>query len=250
MQLGGIGSGHGHGTDTHQITNCMHTHTHYDRLEGASGGAAARAALASQVMAQAETQDAQFTLTGWLEKILGSGKRLLGSLWGSDAGTAGQSSGRTGAEQTLAQINDAVVTSGTGRSTAGQENRLPDDPQSVARGLHTPQIAAAASTVQLQELRDNPYFSAVEKSDGQQGSLLQRMKEKLKSMTEHLPGKFSNAQTKGSFQSRKENHKEDLRKRSRFRKDELEIDCVLTDDSYLLDSYDRKGGYSKLSAGK
>ena len=124
----------------------------------------------------------------------------------------------------------------------------------MARGLHTPQIAAAASTVRLQELRNNPYFSAVEKSDGQPGSLLQRVKGRLKSiqkrLSEHFPGKFSNAQTKGSFQSRKENPREDLRKRSRFRKDELEIDCVLTDDSYLLDSYDRKGAYCKLSAGK
>lgn len=250
MQLGGIGSGHG--TDSHQVTNCMHAHAHYDK--GASGGAAAGAAQASQVMTQAKTQDAQFTLTGWLEKTIGSGKRLLGSLWGSDAGTAGQSGSRTGAEQTLAQINEAAVTEGARRSLAGQENRLPDDPQSVAGVLHTPQIAAAASTVRLQGLRDNPYFSAVEKSDGQRGSLLQRVKGKLKGIQEHLSerlsGKFSNAQTKGSFQSRKENHREDLRKRSRFRKDGLEIDCVLTDDSYLLDSYDRKGGYSKLSAEK
>lgn len=251
MQLGGIGSGHG--ADTHQVTNCIHTHTHSDKSGGAMQAGQVMA-QASQAMAQAETQDAQFTLTGWLEKTLGSGKRLLGSLWGSDAGTAGQSDGRTGAEQTLAQINEAVVTDGAGRSLTGQENRLPDDPQSVAGGLHTPQIAAAASTVRFQELRDNPYFSAVEKSDGQQGSLLQRVKGKLKSMreqlAEHLPGRFSNAQTKGSFQSRKENHREDLRRRSKFRKDELEIDCVLTDDSYLLDSYDRKGGYSKLSAEK
>lgn len=220
MQLGGIESGHGHGTGSHRVTNCIHTHSHNDK--GGGGGAAAGAVRASQVMEQAETLDAQLTLTGWLEKMFGSGKRLLGSLWGSDTGTAGQSDGRTGAKQTAAPINEAVVTAGAGRSPAGQENRLPD----------------------------NPYFSAVEKPDGQPGSLRRRVKERLKSVTERFTGRFSSAQTKGSFQSRKGNQREDLRRRSKFRKDELEIDCVLTDDSYLLDSYDRKGGYSKLSAEK
>ena len=41
-----------------------------------------------------------------------------------------------------------------------------------------------------------------------------------------------------------------MRRRSKYRQDELEIDCVLTDESYLLDSYDRKGEYSQLTTSK
>ena len=41
-------------------------------------------------------------------------------------------------------------------------------------------------------------------------------------------------------------HKEDKSRLSVYKKDELEIDCIITDDSYLLDSYNRKGDYSKL----
>ncbi len=55
---------------------------------------------------------------------------------------------------------------------------------------------------------------------------------------------------KNPFQAKHGRPKEDLRKRSHYRGDDLDIDCVLTDDSYLLDSYDRKGSYSQLSTRK
>lgn len=47
----------------------------------------------------------------------------------------------------------------------------------------------------------------------------------------------------GTSQNRQ---KEDKSRLSVYKKDELEIDCIITDDSYLLDSYNRKGDYSKL----
>ena len=77
-----------------------------------------------------------------------------------------------------------------------------------------------------------------------------KFKELTGHLAGHLPGNFSGTQTKGSFQAKQEHSKEDLRKHSKYRKDELEIDCILMDDSYLLDSYDRKGEYSKLSTKK
>ena len=70
---------------------------------------------------------------------------------------------------------------------------------------------------------------------------------------DHLPGRFLarfGFQKKGSFQSGKESAKEDLRRRSRYREDTLEIECVLTDESYLLDSYDRNGEYTQLTTRK
>lgn len=48
---------------------------------------------------------------------------------------------------------------------------------------------------------------------------------------------------KGSF-TKKE--KEDRSRLSVYREDDVEIECIITDDSYLLDSYNRKGDYSRL----
>ncbi len=39
---------------------------------------------------------------------------------------------------------------------------------------------------------------------------------------------------------------EDKSRLSVYKKNELEINCIITDDSFLLDSYNRKGDYSKL----
>lgn len=72
-------------------------------------------------------------------------------------------------------------------------------------------------------------------------------------MADHLPGRFLarfGFQKKGSFQSGKESAKENLRRKSRYREDTLEIECVLTDESYLLDSYDRNGEYTQLTTRK
>ena len=106
-----------------------------------------------------------------------------------------------------------------------------------------------------QGMQENPYFSAVENIGGRQETLWRKMKVRFKDITGqlagHLPKKFSGfLQTRNSFQARQQKPKQDLRKHSKYREDKVEIDCVLTDDSYLLDSYDRKGEYSKLSTKK
>ena len=84
---------------------------------------------------------------------------------------------------------------------------------------------------------------------------MQRIRSRVKGVTGQLagklPGRFFRFQAKNSFQARSEQKpEENLRKRSKYRKDELEIDCILTDESYLLDSYDRKGEYSQLTTKK
>ena len=38
-----------------------------------------------------------------------------------------------------------------------------------------------------------------------------------------------------------------LRKRSQYKQDDQEIECILTDESYLTDSYNRKGEDSHLT---
>lgn len=238
MQLNEIGSGHG--SDAHHVTNCIHNHGHYDKT--GKIGAAASSGMSAQALMAAESQaDAQFSLAAWLDRTLNSGRRLWGSIWGNGD---------------VAGMADAGRESGSERGAEQAAVILPQsNSQSGPQTLHTSQIAAAATAVQpFQDIHNNPYFAAVERPDDQQGNLLRRARVKVEKMAGQLTGRFSgkffSAQAGNSFQARKERPREDLRRQSKFRRDELVIDCVLTDDSYLLDSYDRKGAYSKLSAGK
>lgn len=238
MQLNEVGSGHG--SDMHHVTNCIHSHAHLDK-KGQIGAAASSNTSLQSMMAAESQADAQFSLAAWLDKTLNSGRKLWGSIWGNgDAAGVIDSGKESGSERGAEQVSAAF---------------RQDDSWSAQQGLHTPQIAAAAAAVvPPQDIHNNPYFSAVDRSDDRQGNLWQRAKVKFKNMagqfTGRFPGKFSSSQARDSFQARQERPREDLRKHSKFRRDELVIDCVLTDDSYLLDSYDRKGAYSKLSAGK
>lgn len=247
MQLNGIGSGHG--AETHHVTSCMHDHAKGPK----NGGAAAKGMEMSAQAFQAESRQAetQFSLSAWLQRTLNRGKRLWGNIWGGEQpASLGEIALKSAEEQLAAQ---ADLNRETEADTAGRSVPQQNAGQALPQKLHTPQIAAAATAMaQPQDLQNNPYFAAVEKMEDSQGNLWQRMRVKFRNaagqLAGHLPGKFFGAQTKSSFQAGQERHREDLRKKSKFRRDEIEIDCVLTDDSYLLDSYDRKGEYSKLSA--
>lgn len=248
MQFNGIEQEHNRGM--HHVTNCIHDHSHY-KLEGELHSAAASAAKQQAVQPAGQKQEGELSLSAWLEKNLNRGKRLLQGIWGSsEVPGAGEAGDKTGEAQVLAQLGEEdspdrgnVHAAGAGSSAQG-----------AVPALHTPQIAAAGTSVPLQEIQSNPYFSALQEDGNQSKTMLQKMRVKFKDitgrLTGHLPGKFFGAGKKGNFQAGKERPKEDLRRHSRYRGDKLEIDCILTDDSYLLDSYDRKGEYSRLSAGK
>ena len=243
MQLGGIGSEHS--AAMHQVTACAHDHSRVNN----DGGPAASAAKAAAQLQQMETQqDAQFSLSAWLDRTLGSGKRMLKNFWnGSDEANAGQVGDETGSSQVMAQIYDSNSTDSLGKDASGRNNQQQD----MSQTLHTPQIAAAATAVNPQTIQNNSGFAAVEDIGMQQESMWQKVRVKFKDitgqLTGHLPGKFLHFQTKNSFQAKQEPPKEDPRKRSKVRRDEVKLDCYRTDESYLLDSYDRKGEYSKLS---
>lgn len=247
MQLNEIGSRHS--SDAHHVTNCMHSHAHVDKT-GKMGAAASSSGMSAQAMMAAESQaDAQFSLAAWLDKTLNSGRKLWGSIWGDgdavgavDAGGTANAGREAGAEQIAAILPQ-------------------DDSESRQQTLHTPQIAAAVSAIrQPQDIHNNVHFSPAKSPDEKQENLWRRMRVKLQNMAGQLTGRSSgkslNARAGGSSQTgrtsqvRRERLKEDLRRQSRSSRDELVINSVQTDDSYLLDSYDRKGAYSKLSAGK
>ncbi len=248
MQLGGVGVEHS--ASMHQVTECMHNHAH--GMKAGSGSVSTASGAAAQAQQTEALQEMPFSLSAWLEKTLGRGKRVLGNIWGSNAVSAsGEEGGKSDTSQVMAQISGGSIADGVGANVTGEESRRQD----ASLMMHTPQIAAAATAIKdPQTMRDNPYFTAVEDTAVVQETLWRKVKVKFKDiagqLAGHLPGKFFNFQAKNSFQEKQEQPKEDLRKRSKYRRDEVEIDCVLTDDSYLLDSYDRKGAYSRLSAGK
>ena len=212
MQTSGIGSSH---SDAHQVTTCIHNHKH--QLEGEVQGAAPSASSTTQqVQSTSEQKGESFSLSSWLQNTLSGAKRLLGKIWGESA------------ESAQGEIAETTHTN----------------------TLHSSQIEAASATVQpVQTYNNNPYFSAIEENATSQQSIWQKIKVRFQNITGFLTKRFSFSNS-SSFQTKQERPKEDLRRHSRYREDDLEIDCILTDDSYLMDSYNKKGEYSKLSADK
>lgn len=229
MQLGGIGDNHSVGM--HHVTSCLHDHEH--SLEGNLKMPANPSSASQQALQANQDQNAQLSLSDWIQKLFrGTGNRLLGFWHGNDTASTGQAGEKTDTSQTMAQINSA-------------------------NDINV--INNANQVKQAQQLQQNPYFAAVAAEDSRpvQPSLGQRIKMKCKEvasqLADHLPGRFVgnfSFEKNGSFHARKESTKENLRRRSKYREDTLEIDCVLTDESYLLDSYDRKGEYTQLTTKK
>lgn len=225
MQLGSIGNGHS--SDMHQVTRCLHDHGQLDK--GGAKMAMAPSAAAQQVLQADQEQQVQLTLTDWIQRLLRNGKEKLLGFWnGSESPSSGDRSEKTGSDQVMAQLNNGNDKGVTNTSHAEKETAI----------------------------YNNPYFATVPAQQPQSAVVAFVKKIKLKTssiagqLARHLPGKFSGFQKKGSFHAKKEGNREDLRRRSKYREDKLEIDCVLTDESYLLDSYDRKGEYSQLTTTK
>lgn len=218
MQLGGI-----HGADNHQVTECIHEHAH--NLDK-KGGSAAASSVGNQMtqFRTMEQQEMPFSFTGWMQKVLTGGRKFWRGIWGTnEAGTAGESGSRSNTD-----------------GISGQTD--------VGNGISATTLRTSAIEKQVQP---NPYFQPVERKPVLQAMSMQRVRGKLRAaagkLAEHLPGKFSGFHSKGSFQTKQQRSGEDLSKRSRYKRDDLEIDCILTDESYLLDSYNKNGEYSKLT---
>ena len=221
MQLGGISGNHS--TDSHQVTNCMHEHTHIKQGASAASGMSAKA-----LQIQQQKQEAQLSLTDWARKLLGGGKSFWKGFWGSGsaASLSAEESGDKAGQQVVMQLG---------------EETLKDADKTLSKSI-------------IPEM--NPYFQTLPDNSPATGMpLVQRIRTKIKGVAGQLagklPGRFFRFQAKNSFQARSEKKpEENLRRRSKYRKDELEINCILTDESYLLDSYDRKGEYSQLTTKK
>ncbi|MCM1212985.1 MAG: hypothetical protein NC331_11110 [Lachnospiraceae bacterium] len=233
MQIGGLGGSHS--TGDHHVTNCIHDH--HDTQDHTGGMAMKSSAAADVQGAKAELQqEGLFSLTSWLKNALGNGKGFLLNFWGEGQASAGNSaSGR------------AVVSgveSGQAVSQAAGHTET---------GVMASAAAAVPSAVQSNLTNNMSYQTAKEKRRQKQ-NLFQKMKDRFHNMSGQLhdkrAGKSLDAQTRDLFRTKREQSKEDLRRHSRHRRDTVEISCARTDDNYLMDSYDRRGEYSRLTTKK
>lgn len=211
MQINGIS---GHNSDSHQVTNCIHSHTE-DKKAGAFNALPVDTG-ASYVNADLQmVQEGNLSLSAWLQKVFSGSKGLWLKIWGgseieaANTGTKGEAVSDT--SQVMAQTGEP------------QRNEK--------AGINGHEAV-------------NPYFVPLDNAAKPQPNVWQRARLRIQNLAGQLKKQFSG---RNSFQTKKEHSKEDLRRYSRYRKDDIEVECILTDDSYLLDSYDRKGEYRKLS---
>ncbi len=228
MQLSGIGS-ENH-SSAHHVTKCIHDHGGGDKDSGAAG---AHSAASSQVhTALQEKQDPVFSLNTLLQKLWDGARNCFGKFLGIYV-EGGADSGRPGTN-TAKAVPETIETLALG-----------DEKQADGSLLHNPQLSNAASAVTPRQfVQNNPYFAAVSDTGQEKQKIWQKAKVRFQEISKHLTGQLS---SKNSFHTGQQKPKQDLRRHSRYRKDDLEIECVITDDSYLMDSYNRKGAYSKLT---
>ena len=237
MQLNGIGSSHH--SDMHQVTNCLHNHN-VTKRESSAAMSSASQMVNQQTLEQSLENNLSFS--DWVKNMLGRTKSLWGKIWGTteEGLVPGENPNSSGLQDVVTPMSvDAQANILSQGYTAPQDNpAYMQQPAQVAR--------AATAVPPPQIISNNPYFSAIEDTGTQQQTLWQRIKVKFENITGYLTKHFSFS-NRNSFQAKQENAKEDLSKKSRYRKGDMEINCVLTDESYLMDSYNSKGEYSKLA---
>lgn len=241
MQIGGIGNSglNNHSNASHRVTPSLH-HEHETKKEGAMRVSSAP----TNSIKMTETSQQQLSLLDVLKNTLARGKSLLGRLWGTESG------GDTpiGARQTVE--GDRVQQAGADPIVTLHDN-----------ASHNSHVAAASTVVQppQTQMGNNPYFTTHSDPGKVKENFFQKIRVKFRDtagqltkrfggrLGERLAGRFSG---KNTLNSRQQQSRENLRKRSRYKDNDTEIDCVLTDDSYLMDSYDRKGEYTTLTTEK
>lgn len=240
MQIGGIGNSglDSHSNASHRVTPGLH-HDHETKKEGNI-----RVSAAASESAKMTRASQQLSLLDILKNTLAKGKSLLGRLWGTESGG-----------------NTAIGSSQTVDGTRAQQGSADPLVTLHDNASHDSRVAAASATVQQPQTQmgNNPYFTTHSDPGKVKENFFQKIRVKFRDtagqltkrfggrLGERLTGRFSG---KNTLNSRRQRSKEDLRKHSRYKEKDTEIDCVLTDDSYLMDSYDRKGEYTTLTTEK
>lgn len=222
MQVGGVGSGHD--TYSHQVTGCIHEHGENKDVGGA-GTKLGSVQTAEEVL----QENSSVNFMSWVQNISSKGKQLLQKIWGESK-----------------EANDAITSqNGSGNHIAGQETLVTGNSVGVKTTMNRAAVETAAT---------HTYFRPVEAKDAMPANPFQKVRYQVqkvaRKLMDRLPGRFLGSHTGDFLQTKQEQTKEDLRKRSQYKQDDQEIECILTDESYLTDSYNRKGEYSHLTTDK
>lgn len=211
-----------HQSEMHHVTNCMHDHGHTidQKMDmPASGGTNTPQTTETKT----ETLQPTFSLSAWLQNALSGAQVTLFKLFGTLSDGKPGDTNQKGAE-VMAPISPS-------------ETSLP----------HITQVEAVSTLAQTPTIDNNPHFVPIQENT----TPWQRIKVRFQNIAGSLTGfmaKHFSFSNNSSFHTKQERPKEDLSRHSRFRKDEVEINCIITDDSFLMDSYNNKGEYSKLSS--
>ena len=236
MQISGLGNSHG--TSDHHVTNCIHDHRDVQKDPGAMAMKASAATEASAAKSELQ-QEGQFSLSAWLKSALGNSKGFLLNFWEGGQAVTGTPEGRStaisGAEGSQTGSQTAVHTENSGTVSAA---------------------AAEVQSVMQQNTINNVSYTSAEITKNQKRTLWQRARDHFRNMSGRSDGKrsqsFSGIQTKKSFfqAKREQPGEEELRRHNRYRRDTVEINVAQIEEDYLMDSYDRKGEYSRLTTKK
>ena len=179
---------------------------------------------------EALQENSKGNLLSWVQNIGNSGKQLLQKIWGDSK-----------------ESNDAISSQkdGSGNHIAGQETLVTGNSVGVKTTLNRAAVETAAT---------HTYFQPIETREAVPTTPLQKVRYQVqkvaRKLMDRLPGRFLGSHSGDFLQTKQQHTKEDLRKRSQYKEDDQEIECILTDESYLTDSYNRKGEYSHLTTDK
>ena len=227
MQIGNLG---GHG-DLHQITECMHGHEHMKIKADMNGAAGAAAQSAAQSVSNTETISMS-NINTWLTNLLNKSRNMFGRIWGDSGISSDNAAGTIAAERNASAAQQGA--SDSARSTYAAQSAV-----SVHQNIDMTAAGKAGT----------PWFIPVEHQGtvrtAHPGGIRERVKMRFSSVSgfvaKHLPT------GSGTFSGMKKHKKEEnLTRKSHYKDEKSEIECILTDDSYLLDSYDKNGEYKQI----
>lgn len=216
--VGGIGGGmNSQGTSghVHHVTECIHE----EKRKLPQGGAASSARINAAESVQTVTkQETQWDLFAWVGKAMGRGMSGIRSLFG-----LGRSTG-----------NQALRGSEAARETV-MVQLLPDQRSGMEH-------AAAYFVPTKEAVPNNSWFQSLKTRASIRFGVI---RDSLTKYLKQEQGLQMGTGKQGAFSQRE---KESRRRIEPYRPEEPKIQCIATDDSYLLDSYNKKGDYSKLGS--
>lgn len=221
--IGGIQNGVNNqnvNSHVHHVTECIHEEKKKTQ-EGMTAGL--RDSVSLQTVQNMQIEEPQWNLFQWMSRMLGRGARGIKGFFG--IGQEGLQAGST--------VEDAE---NTGAASTAVSSAM-ESPNKI----HAMTDRAAGYFVPAKEEipSNNWYQNLKERARIRFGAIRNSLSKYLKQEQSLSMGAGKNGTSAGR-------EKEDRSRLSVYKKDELEIDCIITDDSYLLDSYNRKGDYSRL----